>query len=388
MSNFIHIEACDFESFPLGGTLTFAKQLISCFPNSVSLVGFVNDGEPIGVWFVKEIDGTKYDFFGICSVEDVKKTRFPKRLFAYFALNKFINKICTNRLENIFTQTPEFVFVLAKHKWKNFCFCFAGLGNSVGLSKYKFLRIFGKVYEKKLFNDLKSSTTKILAASDNNTILQMAKRYGISADFIKQFPTRYDNQVFKVLNQSKCRNQINLGQATKIFITTGRLSYIKGWSLILDAFRIVNEKIPDSIFIFVGDGEDRSKIDDYVSNYFNNNQVILAGRKSPEQVAFYLNAANVFVLGSLVEGWPTSMVEAIACGKTIVSTDISGAREMIIENQNGFVLGKRDIGQFAELMIKALTLPEPNESSLHISTKYSLKNLKSDFEKEWLNEII
>jgi len=388
MSSFLHIEACDFDSFPLGGTLTFAKQLISSFPNSVRLVGFVNNDEPIGEWFVKEIGGIKYNLFGICSVTDVKKSRLPKRLYAYFALNKFIKIINANRLDNIFTQTPEFVFVLAKYKWGNFCFYFAGLGNSVGLSKYKFLRIFGNLYEKKLFNDLKSSTTKILAASDNNTIFQKSNRYGIPADFIRQFPTRYDNQVFKVLSQSKCRNQINLGHATKIFITTGRLSYIKGWSLILDAFRIVNEKIPDSIFIFVGDGEDKSKIEDYVANYFKNNVVILTGRKSPQQVAVYLNAANVFVLGSLVEGWPTSMVEAIACGKTIVSTDISGAREMIIENQNGFVLGKRDIAQFAELMIKALTLPEPNEISLNISVKYSLKNFKSDFEKEWLNEII
>jgi glycosyltransferase involved in cell wall biosynthesis len=350
-------------------------------------VGFVHDDEPIGVWFVKEIDGIEYDFFGICHVDEVKKTSLPKRLYAYLALKKFINIICISRLENIFTQTPEFVFVLAKHKWKNFCFCFAGLGNAVGLSKIRFLRIFGSIYERRLFNNLKKSATKILAASDMNTIEKKIRKFNYPQYHILPFPTRFDDEIFNLKNRNDCREQLAISLIAKVFITTGRLASIKGWKFLLDSFRLVNIKFPESIIIFVGEGEDKSKIITYCKTLFDDGKVWITGYKSPQEVSVYLNAADVFVLGSFVEGWPTSMVEALACGRPIVSTDVSGAIEMINIGLNGYITKNRDSIEFSNLLIKALSLPCPNHISIKNSLKYSLKNLKADFEKVWLNEI-
>jgi glycosyltransferase involved in cell wall biosynthesis len=388
MLKYLHFEACDFENFPMGGTLTFAKQIISMLPEEVGLVGFVSDSEPVGKWISKTINNRVYRIYGICSIGEISKSKLPKRLYSYLKLKKNIKNIYNNGVRNIFTQTPQFVFVLSKYNWENFCFYFAGLGNSVSLSKYKFLRIFGQLYEKKLFADLKTSATRVLAASDYQTIQLINTKYTLPSNFITQFPTRYDNMIFKVIDQQICRKQLDINQYTKVFITTGRLSYIKGWQFLLDAFKKVDENISDSILIFLGDGEEFEKIENYILTIFDKNQVILAGRKPAEQVAIYLNAADVFILGSYVEGWPTSMVEALACGKPIVSTDVSGAKEMIIENQNGFVLKERDVKKFSKLMIKALSLSNPNDISIKNSLKYSLNNLKNDFEKVWLNEIL
>ncbi len=104
--------------------------------------------------------------FGICSVNEIANTIIPKRLYSYWALKKHMHNILKNPIKNIFSQTPQFVFTLGKYRWVKFYFLFAGLGNSVGLSKYKYLRFLGDLYERILFEYLKNSACKILAASD------------------------------------------------------------------------------------------------------------------------------------------------------------------------------------------------------------------------------
>jgi glycosyltransferase involved in cell wall biosynthesis len=387
MNTITYFEACDFESFPLGGTLSFSKQLLKTLDNDINLVGLVSDDEPIGRWFKKNINGKEYNFYGICRINEIKKSILPARLYTWWALKKNIKYINKYGLKNVFTQTPQFVFILSKYKYKNFCFLFAGLGNSVSLSKYKYLRIFGMLYEKKLFKNLRESATKVLAAADSESIKIKTKKYNLKDDFIKPFPTRYDESVFKLLDKQYCRHELNIPNNCKTFITTGRLSYIKGWKLLIDSFRLVLLSEPNAKLYFIGDGEDKSKIIGYCNQEIKNHQIILTGRKSSHQLSTYLNASDVFLMGSLTEGWPTSMVEAIACGLPIVSTNVSGAKDMIDISNNGYIAYDRDEKKFAQLMLKALDLSTPNSVSLRKSQKFALSKLKDDFYKVWLNEI-
>ena len=151
----IYIESCDFESYPLGGTLSFSKQFIDNIQEELYLVGLGRSSEPIGTWFKKHIGGKEFNFFSIGTVEAVSKSRLPKRIVTYLLLKKYIKELYQKNFDVIFTQTPQFVFLISKFKWSKFCFCFAGLGNSVGLSKYKILRPLGGIYEYLLFRSLK-----------------------------------------------------------------------------------------------------------------------------------------------------------------------------------------------------------------------------------------
>lgn len=381
MDKLLYIEACDFESFPLGGTLTFAKQFLRCFQKNIYLVGIAKDDEPVGEWFVREINGTAFNFFGITNSSSIKNTKIPKRLFVFWALNKHIKKIREISIDNVFTQSPQFVFTLSKYKWSKFIYLFAGIGNSVSLSKFKILRVFGETYEKRLFNKLKKNATHILAAADKKSIDNKLQKHNLAKNRIKPFPTRFDENIFSIKNSNTCRDKLKISEKTTVFLTTGRLAYIKGWPLLIDSFKLVKEHIPDSILIFIGSGEDKNKLQSYISDCKIDDSVYLVGRKEHKELNEYLNAANVFLMGSHTEGWPTSMVEAIACGKPIVTTNVSGATEMVFESQNGYILKTRSANEFANAMLNAVKLQNPNDKSLELATKYSLKGLKNDFIK-------
>ncbi|MGE0090590.1 MAG: glycosyltransferase [Bacteroidales bacterium] len=382
-----YFEACDFKSYPLGGTLSFSRQFIQSYSNDITLVGFVNNDEPVGIWFKRTIDNKTYDYFGLCRVSDVEKTLVPKRLYSYWLLKKHIKKIIREKDVGVFTQSPQFVFILSRYKWDSFIFLFAGLGNSVKYSRFKFLRFFGSIYEFFLFKRLKLNATKILAASDQKTIKSVCLKYDLPESLIIQFPTRYDQNIFRQINKTKIRNSLAFDQDEIVFVTTGRLSYIKGWSLAIDTFRIVKTKIPKSKLIFIGDGEDKIEIESYGKDEIEKNEIILKGRLSQEEIAYYLNASDVFVMSSIIEGWPTAMVEALACGKPIVSTNVSGASEMIFDNQNGYILKNRNKFDFAELWIKALQLNDPNELSLQLSKRFTMTTLESDFVENCFTKI-
>ena len=84
-------------------------------------------------------------------------------------------------------------------------------------------------------------------------------------------------------------------------------------------------------------------------------------------------------MGSFMEGWPTSLVEAVACGIPACVTDFSAATEIIHEGENGFVEKERNIEYFVTLMHRAFKL-EIKEINV---SKYSISKLKDDILSRW-----
>jgi len=110
---------------------------------------------------------------------------------------------------------------------------------------------------------------------------------------------------------------------------------------------------------------------------------LVTGFVTQERVKTFLSAADVYVVGSLREGWSVAMLEALACGKPIVSTAVSGAADMVQEGCNGFVLPERDPVRFADAVLRSLTLPAAASCSLDIARRYSLETLGAQFAQMW-----
>ena len=390
---FIHIDAVNFVDFPVGGTLSFSRQLINQYKETVAIVGLVtNNTDPVGKWFLKEINNISYLFFGIGRFKKSDKKPFiPLRIQSFFCLLFFLSRIRSLQVRNIFTQSPHFMFALNLYKWESLCFCFAGISNSVSNSRYKYLRIWGIIYEKKLFQILKKKASVILAAADHNAIKNAIDRTGniLNENSIISFPTRFDHRIFYPADKDYCREQLHINHHEILLVTTGRLCWVKGWQLLIDATKelFADEKYRKIKLVFAGEGEDKTKIESYNTNLYDNNIITLVGKLRPEEVMLYLNAADVFVMGSHFEGWPTSLVEALACGCAIVTTNVSAAKEIVSEGCNGYILNSRDPTEFASLIKRALELKNINEYSMSNRDKFSVEHLKDDLDKLWLSTI-
>jgi len=381
----IMIEPSDFVSFPAGGQTSFAKQMMSAFGNRLALVGFSSDDTPTGIWVEKEFNGTIFKFLSVARIIPTsKKPLIPLRLFSYLNIVRRRKAIMSLGIRNVFTQEIAVILAVRRWGWWSICYTFPGIGNPLTQSRYRWARIFARVFDSVLVRALKGVDT-ILAAADNREIESFVQRTNgqIPASRISQFPTRVDTAYFRPFDRSDARRNLGIPQEGPIIVSCGRISSRKGWDLVLDAFRLVLSSHPKARLYFVGDGEDRGALEKRIAKWRMAGSVIVTGFQDPSKVVLYNSACDVFVSGSHWEGWPVAQLEALACGAVIVSTDVSGAREIAVNGENGFVCPSRDPREFADAIGKALLLRNTAATSLAIAGRFSISSLAPDLGRLW-----
>jgi glycosyltransferase involved in cell wall biosynthesis len=142
------------------------------------------------------------------------------------------------------------------------------------------------------------------------------------------------------------------------FLTVGMIACFKPQKAPLDfakMARIVHQEIKKVQFVMIGDGKLRKKTEELVALYQLKSYFLFTGWV--EEVADYLHLFEVVVLTSYWEGLPRVFLEAFACRKPIVATRVDGAREVIKNGENGFLVPPGDYQQMAERVIYLLKNP-------------------------------
>lgn len=144
------------------------------------------------------------------------------------------------------------------------------------------------------------------------------------------------------------------------FLFIGRLLREKGVFEFLDAARIVKGKYPSSKFVMLGGFDEknpfalkRSELNDLLAQ----GVVIYPG--FVDNVSEWIRESSVFVLPSYREGFPRSTQEAMTIGLPVITTDVPGCRDTVIDGVNGFVVPPFDSVGLAEKMI--YFIENPNE---------------------------
>ncbi len=115
---------------------------------------------------------------------------------------------------------------------------------------------------------------------------------------------------------------------------------------------LVKKASPDARFILVGDGILRERIERLIRKLNLEKQVILTGWR--KDIARILSAIDVFVLTSLWEGLPISVLEAMASSKPVVSTHTGGVAEAIVEGRSGFLVPPKDMNRMSDRLVLLL----------------------------------
>lgn len=280
MADVLFIDNSDFEEFPPGGTLTFARQLLSVFGNKFALVGISTDNTPIVRWVKKSIDGIEYDYYAVGRRRLLaRKPIIPGRLSFYLQLFRSRKGVQVLGIQKVFIQNPEVIMAVSNWGWDNICYRFAGLGrNSLAVSRYRGVRVFVKAFDRMYLSAIRQADT-LLAAADENAIDKMLTRhprYFVGKQLMK-FPTRVDTSIFQYRSKSLARKNIKFSEDGVIIVTCGRIHWSKGWSFLLKVFKNFVRKQPNSRFYFIGDGEDRPKLEAEVKLFNLSNSVRITG---------------------------------------------------------------------------------------------------------------
>ena len=138
-----------------------------------------------------------------------------------------------------------------------------------------------------------------------------------------------------------------------IIVSVGRLTKQKGYPYLIKAFSMVRQSMPCRLVI-IGDGEDKAKLIEMANELgVEKDSVFLGFQQNPFK---YMAKSSLFVLSSLYEGFGNVIVEAMALGLPVISTDCpSGPAEIIEDKKSGLLVPVRDEQAMAGAMISVMT---------------------------------
>ena len=137
----------------------------------------------------------------------------------------------------------------------------------------------------------------------------------------------------------------------------GRLAAVKGLPVLFDALARLRPRHPDLVLEIVGDGPDRTALEERAAARGLGAHVRFLGYRSQAEVAARLTATDVFVLPSFAEGVPVVLMEAMAARRPVVATRVAGVGELVEDGVSGFTVPPGDPESLADRI--GLLLDDP-----------------------------
>jgi glycosyltransferase involved in cell wall biosynthesis len=186
----------------------------------------------------------------------------------------------------------------------------------------------------------------------------LALRLGAPAERVRVIPNGVDPSAFHPRDRRAAREILGLPKDRSIVVSVGAFVAGKGHELILDLLPGLHRAVPSVMYVAVGNtggGESRLRqirkrieregLDDYVR---------LAVDRPHSEIGLWLSAADTFCLATSREGCSNAILEALAVGLPVVTTDIPGNRELIRDGENGSLVPYFDGAAFTAAIVRAL----------------------------------
>jgi glycosyltransferase involved in cell wall biosynthesis len=142
------------------------------------------------------------------------------------------------------------------------------------------------------------------------------------------------------------------------FLTAGRLGLRKGLEDLIQCAELVSKQFPLHKFYIAGAGPLESAIRARIAERNLEQQVILLGHIATRtRLAELYRGATLYVHAAHYEGLPTVMLEAMACGRPVITTAVSGALDVVQDGRNGLLVGPKQPAQMAQAIIGLLQTP-------------------------------
>ena len=192
------------------------------------------------------------------------------------------------------------------------------------------------------------------------------------------------------LKKDNIKQNYKLPLNKPIITCVANLRLVKGHNNLIKALLTVKKIGKSFIALFIGEGELKADLCNSVKKLNLDDDILFLGCRSPKEIVDLLLITDVFVLSSLREGLPTSIIEAMAAGCPVVATRVGGVPELVIDGVTGFLVNSGDAEELASKLILLLNNPElcakmRTAGKLRAINKFSLPRMVSEYESLYKN---
>lgn len=191
-------------------------------------------------------------------------------------------------------------------------------------------------------------------STDNRQVADIYRKQGWSDAAIRLIPNGID--CYKKFNQtlfdrSAERAALAIAENQKAVFFIGRLSEEKNPDVFVEAaVEIIEKQSNDNlVFFIIGDGPMRQQLEKQIKRC-NSSRLTYLGYQ--DNIARYLSAADIFVLPSAVEGFPLSILEAMAMRVAVIASDVGAVSDVITSGRSGFIVEPGSVQEIVDVVMK------------------------------------
>lgn len=228
------------------------------------------------------------------------------------------------------------------------------------------LKKFGASHKSFLFRLFLELRNAVLKKADafsaiSSEIAAELNESGVPTNKSQLIPNSVDTTHFipvELAQKSLLRAKLNLPESATIAIYTGRLVSYKGLPLLLKVWNEIRCKHSNLLLVMAGTGgldihNCEDELREYVKAAGLQGHVLFTG--AVQNVSEYLQASDLFVFPTENDAFPSSVVEAMACGLPVVSTPVGAIKTIITDGKTGLLVQPRDAGQLFQALNVMLT---------------------------------
>ncbi len=296
-----------------------------------------------------------------------------KKLLAIFLGAKKLKKIIKeNNIDTVFSflGRSNYINVLSKMLGSNHK---VYIGERVDPSQMHSAKNVIAIFNK-LLTSVLYKKADVITTNSFGTKTSLVKDFSISPEKITVIYNPIDLTAIKKLSEEVLEMQYQSIFNNPVIINVARLEKQKDQEHLIRAFKKVKGEIKSAKLVILGEGELENPLKELAKELGLENDIYFIGwQKNPFK---FLAKSKMFVLSSLWEGFPNTLIEAMALGLPVISTDCpSGPNEVIENGKNGLLVPVKDENKLAEAMIKVL-----KDSNLATQLGNNAKTRANDFD--------
>lgn len=230
-----------------------------------------------------------------------------------------------------------------------------------------------------------SSADRVIGVSE--ALCKFAVRMGAMPSKTIAITNGVDTKIFFPEPKTAAREKLQIKATSQVLVSVGSLIPLKGHHRVVEALPELLKIFPNMLFLIVGGAtrydDANSLVESAITESGLQNHVRLCGRVNPEDLRWYLSAADVFTLATQNEGWPNALMEALACGLPIVTTDVGGNAEIVHNQDMGKVVPYWDKIAFVKAVTEQLHNETGREARLQWVADRSWASTASRVVKTW-----
>lgn len=157
------------------------------------------------------------------------------------------------------------------------------------------------------------------------------------------------NFEYSQLKRELLRRELKLDEKSIIIGYVGRLSHEKNLSTLLNSFADAVKNDSSLKLALVGEGPLEFELRKQASDIHIEDKVVFCGFR--DDISDILSSFDIFILPSFIEGTSNALLEAMACGRAIICSDISANRELVTNNKEALMINPNDRDGFKEAIL-------------------------------------